>query len=169
MVLSSALAAAGARICGFITLDTLLEAVRVEIGELGMAAEILQKNLDLAREVYESLPSILLPSRDEAILTASPMIVLRQEEVASAAPLILAKANMSLKRTGNWRVQRPEIDLDLCNGCMICFARCPDGTILIGDDGKPMIDYDHCKGCMICAVECPSESIKSVREVASWA
>lgn len=168
MVLSSALSAAGARISGLISLDTLLEAARMEIEELGLAREILQKNLDLAREVYESLPSIQMPSKREEPLRANQMITLEQEGVASAAPLILAEANMALKKTGNWRIQRPEIDLDHCNGCWICFARCPDGTIHIGDQGKPVIDYDHCKGCMICAVECPSESIKTVREVTSW-
>ena len=168
MVLSSALASVGARIIGMIALDTLLDAVRMEIGELGVVGEMLRKNLDLAREVYESLPSIRMEPKKEGLLVANPMIILQQEEVTSAAPLILAKANMALKKTGNWRTLRPEIDIEHCNGCWICFARCPDGTIHIGDNGKPAIDYDHCKGCMICAVECPSESIKTVREVTSW-
>lgn len=167
-VLSSALSAAGARISALIGLDTLLKAVRMELEDLGVGTEMIGKNIDLAREIYENLPSIQLTAKEEEPLTANLMLTLRQEAVASAAPLILAHANMGLKKTGNWRIQRPEINLDHCNGCWICFARCPDGTIHIGDHGKPVIDYDHCKGCLICAVECPSESIDVVREAAVW-
>jgi pyruvate ferredoxin oxidoreductase gamma subunit len=168
VVLSSALSAAGARISALIGLDTLLEAVRMELEDLGVGPEMIKNNVDLASEIYANLPSIQLTSREEGRLAANPMLTLRQEDVTSAAPLILAHANMGLKKTGNWRIQRPEIDLEHCNGCWICFARCPDGTIHIGDHGKPVIDYDHCKGCLICAVECPSESINVVREAAVW-
>lgn len=168
MVLSSALSAAGARISATIGMGALLDAVRTELEDLGVGPEMLGKNLELATEVYENLPSIQMTSREEEPIKANPMLTLRQESVTSAAPIILAHANMGLKKTGNWRIQRPEIDLDHCNGCWICFARCPDGTIHIGEHGKPVIDYDHCKGCLICAVECPSESINVVREVASW-
>lgn len=168
MILSSALAAVGARLIGLISLDTLLEAVRMELEELGIGKDVLQKNLDLVKEIYSVLPVVTMQTVEEEPLTGNSMISMQQETVASAAPLVLAHANMYMKKTGNWRTQRPEIDLDHCNGCWICFARCPDGSIHIDENGKPVIDYDHCKGCLICSVECPTECISTVREVTSW-
>jgi iron complex outermembrane receptor protein len=32
---------------------------------------------------------------------------------------------------------------------MICVARCPDGCILVNEDGFPYTDYDNCKGVLV--------------------
>ncbi len=168
-VLSSPLAAVGARMSGIVELDTLLTAVRMELSDLGVGEEMIARNLDLAREVYAKTPPAVFKLKKREPLSASTMANLKQEDVVNAAPLILAPANMALRKTGNWRVQRPEIDLDVCNGCWICFIRCPDGVIHMDGNDKPAIDYDHCKGCLICAEECPSDAIKVLREVTSWA
>jgi pyruvate ferredoxin oxidoreductase gamma subunit len=166
MILSTALAAAGARLTGLIPLENLLEAVEIEL--TGISGESLQKNLDLVREVFEGLDPIIFKGREERALSPSKLMVLEQKEVQDAAPLITATGNMSLRKTGNWRIHRPEIDYGECNHCMICYARCPEGVIREDVEGKPVIDFDHCKGCMICAQECPKHAIKTLWEMEDY-
>ncbi len=67
-------------------------------------------------------------------------------------------------KTGSWRTYRPEIDLDKCIKCFICWKFCPDVSIDISK-GHPEVDFDHCKGCGICANECPVKCIEMVLEV----
>jgi pyruvate ferredoxin oxidoreductase gamma subunit len=165
MILSTALAAAGACLTGLIPLENLLEAVEIELTSIGIIGEKLQKNLDLVREVFEGLDPVIFKEREGKALSSSKLMVLEQREVKDAAPLITATGNMSLRKTGNWRIHRPEIDYGECNHCLICYARCPEGVIKEDAEGKPVIDYDHCKGCMICAQECPKHAIKTLWEM----
>ena len=165
MILSTALSAAGARMTGLIPLENLLEAVEIELAEMGITGEKLQKNLDLVREVFEGLDSVVFKKREEKALSPGRLMIVEQKQVQEAAPLIIASGNMALRKTGNWRVHRPEIDYGECNLCMICYARCPEGVIKAEADGKPVIDFDHCKGCMICAQECPKHAIKTLWEM----
>ena len=66
-------------------------------------------------------------------------------------------------KTGTWRSVRPEIDMEKCKKCWICFTFCPDAAISKTDEG-PKIDYDYCKGCGICADVCPKDCIEMVEE-----
>ncbi|MCH7499965.1 MAG: 2-oxoacid:acceptor oxidoreductase family protein [Nitrospinae bacterium] len=165
MVRSTALAAAGARLTGLISLEDLLESVEIELEAIGIAGPPLQSNLDLVREVFGGLDPVTIKEREESALSPSKLMILEQKEVRDAAPLITATGNMVQRKTGNWRIHRPEIDYEDCNNCMICYARCPEGVIEMDPEGKPVIDYDHCKGCMICAQECPKHSIKTLWEM----
>lgn len=164
MLLSSALAGAGARLVGVIDIQHLLKAVETELNAQGIKNEILQKNLELAKAVFQDLTPATFPDRQEPNLEPSLLIDMEQRGISEAAPLIFATGNMALRKTGDWRVVRPEIDYSHCNKCLICYARCPDGAIHLDDDERPEIDYDHCKGCMICAQECPGHFISTVRE-----
>lgn len=167
-LLSASLASAGARLLGNIEWPDLSRAVEMELGEQGLGAELIAKNLDLAQKVFELLEPVQLKPVAEPPIESKPLTVVEQKSVADAAPIIFAPGNMALRKTGNWRVDRPVIDYENCNKCLICYARCPDGTIFLRPDGNPEIDYDHCKGCMICALECPGHFIKTVREAGSW-
>lgn len=169
-ILSTALAAAAARLTGWIPLARLNEAVRQELEEAGFREEVIQKNLNLAKEVYEALPvgTWDRSAPASAPVTASRLVALKHDASTEAAPIIRATGNMTRRHTGNWRTHRPVVGYDLCNGCGICYARCPDGDIRLGPDGKPIIDYNHCKGCLICATECPKHAIQIVKEVTSW-
>ncbi|MCH8156512.1 MAG: 2-oxoacid:acceptor oxidoreductase family protein [Nitrospinae bacterium] len=167
-VLSTALAAAGARMTGIIGLDALREAIGLELKSF-LGEELYQRNLVLADEVFNATSPVSLREHGLVPMTPAPLAVMEQENVAQAMPLILALSNMGLRKTGNWRVYRPDIDYEQCNKCWICFARCPEGAVGIDDGGRPTIDYDHCKGCLICAEECPKETIRVTRETASWA
>ena len=77
--------------------------------------------------------------------------------------LAVSSADTTYNTTGLWRVMRPEIDLDACTKCFICWKYCPDVAIAIVE-GNPRINYDHCKGCGICAEECPSSCIRFRQE-----
>ena len=165
MVRSTALAAAGARLTGLIPIENLLESVEIELDAMGIASQPLQSNLDLAREVFGALDPVTIKDREDIALSPSKLIILEQKEVKDAAPLITATGNMAQRKTGNWRIHRPEIDYENCNHCMICYARCPEGVIKMDTEGKPVVDYDHCKGCMICAQECPKHAIKTIWEM----
>jgi len=83
-------------------------------------------------------------------------------------PVISALGNSRVRHTGSWRVFRPDIDLDACTRCGICFALCPDGAITLDANACPVIDYDNCKGCMICYQECPIHCIREEKEVRAW-
>lgn len=166
---STALSAAAARVTGVITLDSLLEAVRIELADTLLSKDMVDRNLDLVREVFHLLPEgHPVMQRNHKPVSASSLIDLLPVDPTQGAPVILNPGNMELRKTGNWRTHRPEIDYESCNACGICYARCPDGDIRLNADDKPIIDYDHCKGCLICATECPKHAIHIAREVTSW-
>lgn len=74
---------------------------------------------------------------------------------------LILEAGSSMKyKTGSWRAQKPKRDEDKCIHCLVCWAYCPDGAIIVKDRKIDHIDYDYCKGCGICAKECPKEVIE---------
>lgn len=169
MILSTALAAAGARLMGHIDLHHLLQAIREELGQGRLSPEKIAANLQLAEEAFQKVPSFDLEfGEPDDGFSASKLVTLERRPPVDSAPLIFATGNMDLRKTGNWRTHRPVINLDECNGCAICYARCPEGDIQMDANNKPVIDYDHCKGCLICATECPKHAIEIVREMESW-
>jgi pyruvate ferredoxin oxidoreductase gamma subunit len=163
-VYSSALSAVGARLLGTIDLEDLLQAVEDELTEHGISPEKISGNLDLVREIYSIIEPVEILQKTEKAISAKSLITPKLLPVCEGAPIILETGNMVAQKTGNWRVERPEIDFEHCNNCLICYARCPEGVIGVTPDGRPEIDYDHCKGCMICAQECPGHFIQTVRE-----
>jgi 2-oxoacid:acceptor oxidoreductase delta subunit (pyruvate/2-ketoisovalerate family) len=53
-----------------------------------------------------------------------------------------------------------------CYQCDNCYLLCPDGSVLLQQDGGSMntVNYDYCKGCGICSNECPVGIISMERE-----
>ena len=74
--------------------------------------------------------------------------------------------------TGSWRALRPNIDLNKCIHCMLCYLYCPDTSIKIIKESKKQkgnpevigVDLEHCKGCQVCAAICPVKCIKMEKE-----
>ena len=74
--------------------------------------------------------------------------------------------------TGSWRALRPNINLDKCIHCMMCFLYCPDNAVKIiknsdKQGGNPEVigvDLKHCKGCSICSSVCPVKCIVMEKE-----
>ena len=66
-------------------------------------------------------------------------------------------------KVGEWRYQRPIIEVEKCSRCGLCYLYCPTGCI--EDDGTCFaIDLEYCKGCGICVKACPINVISMVRE-----
>jgi pyruvate ferredoxin oxidoreductase gamma subunit len=167
--LSVALATATGKLVG-LSPAALAQAVREELVALGLDHTRIAQNVGLAYIAYERLT--MLPPREERGQSVSTAGSLPQPTVVTPTyqgalrglPSVLAPANTSLRKTGNWRVRRPVIDLARCTQCCICFVSCPDGAIALDDEDNPHINYDVCKGCLICVEECPTRTIHQVRE-----
>jgi 2-oxoacid:acceptor oxidoreductase delta subunit (pyruvate/2-ketoisovalerate family) len=67
--------------------------------------------------------------------------------------------------TGGWRTGlKPEVDLDRCVNCLLCWLYCPDSAIELDGVVFAGFDYDYCKGCELCAEICPVEAIEMIEE-----
>lgn len=162
--LSSALAAAAAALLG-LTVAAVDAALERELEAIGLGAAAIGANLRLAARARDGLARVTFsaarpaaarePARLADVVYAGP---------EAGTPSIAAPANTPLRKTGNWRVFRPVIDLARCTRCWVCFARCPDGAIALDAADTPIIDYAVCKGCLICAAECPTHGIERIRE-----
>ena len=164
--LSVGLGAAAVRLCGLITLKQLHDAIRMELEELGLDAQMIEKNFRLAEEIYGELKKVTM--KEEKASAKEALHDMGYDHVLLGTPSILAPGNAEARQTGSWRVERPEIDYEHCTRCGLCFVGCPDGAIALDEQGYPVIDYDHCKGCLICLEQCPRHSIVSKKEVRSW-
>ena len=146
--------------------DLLAEAVRIELGDIALPADLVACNLRATRRAFDAAPPLGLsehPLRHVALPFAVPFVLPRLP-ARIAAPSIVAAATSALRSTADWRVWRPLIDLGRCSRCFLCFALCPEGAIALDADNYPVIDYDHCKGCLVCVSECPPRAIHQVRE-----
>ena len=72
---------------------------------------------------------------------------------------IIEPGNSKKVDRSNWRLEKPVIDKNKCNGCLLCKIYCPENAISIDKDGKVVIDYNKCKGCGICMNVCPLKAI----------
>ena len=170
-VLSAGLGAAAARLVGRIEESNLIQAIRSELAGLGVPADLIEKNVEIAREVFAALLplEIRAPSpMSSPRLVPAAMAAVGFDDPRLASPSITQAGNSVLRLTGNWRLERPEIDLDICSRCDLCYILCPDGAMALNEEGYPVIDYDHCKGCLICRQVCPIRAIEANKEVRAW-
>ncbi|MEM2224691.1 MAG: 2-oxoacid:acceptor oxidoreductase family protein [Candidatus Caldarchaeum sp.] len=164
-VISSAAAAAAAKMTGFVKRKSVLEATVAELSELGLKDDVLERNLRLVGEVYDAVPRPVINVEPETI--RREVVTLSSRHVLSLD--ILSLGNSTLRRTGNWRLYKPVVDYQKCTGCMVCYIYCPESAIVLDSAGKPLIDYENCKGCLVCLKECPLKAIEAVREVKVYA
>ena len=168
--LSVGIAAATSRLIGVITKEHLLEATREELGHTGLSDEQVETNVALASEVFRTLnPIAEIGGRKPHSPAKDSVYAVPHQDPVLGTPSILAAGNSEERQTGTWRLERPEIDYDICTRCGICFVRCPDAAIALNAEGYPVIDYDHCKGCMECLDQCPFHgAIRKEKEVRAW-
>lgn len=158
----SAIAAAiAAKQIAAITMDNLAAALRLELGDFGLAPPLIEKNLAAARAAYDITAAVSLALRqpDGSEQAPSWQAVPYLGSAHFAGPTIRHRGSAALRQTGNWRSQRPVIELGKCKRCFLCYLYCPEAALRLDADNFPHVDYDHCKGCMICYEECPTEAI----------
>jgi len=160
-VLSAGIAAAVARITG-IRKEALLTALSEELGDIGLSAEMVAKNIEFASEIYRELAPIKL--RTEELPTTEQLVPFAVVVSEGGIEKVTNTGNAYTRHTGNWRTFKPTIDYAKCTNCMICYAYCPESAMSVGVDGRVKIDYDNCKGCMICMTECPLKAVTQSRE-----
>jgi 2-oxoacid:acceptor oxidoreductase, delta subunit, pyruvate/2-ketoisovalerate family len=78
--------------------------------------------------------------------------------------ILTEPGSASLRKTGDWRSERPIMDKEKCNRCGLCWLYCPDAAMKPLDDGYYEPDLYHCKGCGICASVCKREAITMIEE-----
>lgn len=158
---STIAAAAAAKCVPAIQAKHLEEAVRTEIAEFGLAPDLVNKNLEAAYRAYELAPVIALTGMesDVGIVESSWQAVPYLGSAQFAGPTIRHRGSAALRATGNWRTERPVIELAKCKRCFLCYLYCPEAAMRLDAENFPHVDYDHCKGCMICYEECPTDAI----------
>lgn len=161
-ILSTAVGSVAARLTGIVSWSALEEAVKEELSEIGVKDEVLERNIILAKTCYERVHPKPTPTSESE--PSYKITEVRWEPPPKTIPDILDVGNTRVRRTGSWRIFKPEIDLEKCTRCGICVIYCPEGVIEMSEEG-PRIDYDNCKGCLICVNECPLKAIKYLREV----
>lgn len=158
----SAIAAAiAAKQIGAIEIEHLAAALRHELGDFGLESELIEKNFAAAR-IAHTLTPILDLSRsrpDENDQLPDWQAVPYLGGAQFAGPTIRHRGSAALRQTGNWRTERPVIDLGKCKRCFLCYLYCPEAALRLDGENFPHVDYDHCKGCMICYEECPTDAI----------
>jgi len=164
---SAAAAAVAVKCISTIPVETLVEAARIEFGDFGMTRELIEKNEVAAREAYALAPAVVLKARHAEPRQVRPALesIPYLNTVPFITPAIRRRATATLRHTGSWRMERPEIELAKCKRCFLCYLYCPDAAIRLDEDNYPHLDYDHCKGCMICSAECPTQAIARRVEV----
>jgi pyruvate ferredoxin oxidoreductase gamma subunit len=162
--LSVALGAASAKLAG-LEEKWVEQAVLDELSEIKLDASRLEKNVNLARACFAHVqPQFVPSSRISSVPPEVRVITPAYEGAWAGSPTVVSEPNTPLRKTGDWRVMRPSINLDRCTHCWICFLNCPDGAITLGAADTPQIDYGVCKGCLLCAEECPISAIEINRE-----
>lgn len=156
---SAAAAAIAAKCVPSISLAALADAVRTELAEFGLAPELVEKNLVAARAAYRRTPAVDLKAKVERVSVSSWQAVPYLGKSQFIGPTIRHRGSAALRETGNWRIERPVIDLGKCKRCFLCYLYCPEAAMRLDADNFPHVDYDHCKGCMICYEECPTDAI----------
>lgn len=78
--------------------------------------------------------------------------------------IVTEPGSASQYETGDWRTEKPIIDLDKCIKDGLCYIYCPDAAIEMNEEGYPETNLFYCKGCGICAMECPRKAITMIEE-----
>ncbi|MCS7136363.1 MAG: 2-oxoacid:acceptor oxidoreductase family protein [Aigarchaeota archaeon] len=162
-ILSAAMGAVACKLSGTISLQSTVDSVGEELADLGLEPDMIEKNIQLAKECYLCVESVGLSGLS---YKPSHKVVEVQYLGEKGIPDLLSVGNTAFRKTGSWRVFTPIIDRNLCTACGICYVYCPESCVSLDEQGYPAVDYDNCKGCLVCAIECPRKAIKTGRESA---
>lgn len=161
--ISALLGAVAGRLIG-LHRDSIREAIARELADLGLSAATIERNQKVALDCYDQVPVVAVesgrPQSPAQVQLHTPVY----DPPTRGTAGITVGANSALRSMSGWRTFRPVLRPDLCNGCWLCFANCPEGAITIKPDGKPAVYYPHCKGCLDCVEVCPTDAMTVERE-----
>ncbi|MGQ0666978.1 MAG: 2-oxoacid:acceptor oxidoreductase family protein [Nitrospiraceae bacterium] len=166
--ISALLGAVAARLVG-LRQESIHDAIARELADLGLAVSDIERNQTAAQYCYDAVPVVAV---ETSVRRAPGRVELRvptYEAPMRGTAGITAGPNSAIRSVSGWRTFRPVLRPDLCNGCWLCFASCPEGAITIKPDGKPAIYYPHCKGCLDCVEVCPTDALTVERETEATA
>lgn len=161
--ISSLLGAVAGRLVG-LRQESIRAAIARELADLGLAAAVIERNQAIARQCYDTVPMVELGAGLHRPTAPAILRTPTYESPTRGTARITAGPNSAIRSMAGWRTFRPVLRPDLCNGCWLCFANCPEGAITIKPDGKPAIYYPHCKGCLDCVEVCPTDALTIERE-----
>ncbi|MBH0202361.1 MAG: 4Fe-4S binding protein [Nitrospira sp.] len=164
--ISALLGAVAGRLVG-LRHESIHHAIARELAELGLAPSVIEQNQTAARQCYETVPVVALEPITRRAAASETLRTPVYEPPTRGTAGITVGANSAIRSVGGWRTFRPVLRPDLCNGCWLCFANCPEGAITIKPDGRPAIYYPHCKGCLDCVEVCPTDALTVEREAAA--
>ena len=148
--------------------EALNEAVRIELGRLGVERGLIEHSIDATRRAFDKAPTLGLQARQRgAPVRAAEPFVIQRSPLPIVVPYMSTKGSAAVRSMEDWHVYRPEINRPRCSRCFSCFALCPEGAVHLDAEEYPVIEYRQCKGCLLCASECPSNAIDQVREAAA--
>lgn len=161
--ISALLGAVAGRFIG-LRWESVYDAIGRELADLGIADAVITQNQTAARHCYETVPAADFEAETPRQAATVQLRAPTYESPARGTARITAGPNSAIRSMSGWRTSRPVLRPDLCNGCWLCFANCPEGAITIKPDGKPAIYYPHCKGCLDCVEVCPTDALTVERE-----
>ena len=135
-ITNTAILGAFAKGTGEVKLESLIEAVKME-----MSGRMADTNIKALEQAYNTT------------------IVGKNRVVKELKKVAQVPANSR----ADWRTFRPVVDAVKCTGCQICWTYCPEHSVEMVEK-KSTINYVYCKGCGICAEECPTKAIIMVME-----
>ena len=161
--ISALLGAVAGRLVG-LRPESIDHAVAQELADLGVDASIIQRNQTAAKNCYDAVALVSVETGVRRASGPTPLRVPTYEPPTRGTASITAGPNSAIRSMSGWRTFRPVLRPDLCNGCWLCFANCPEGAITVKPDGKPAVYYPHCKGCLDCVEVCPTDAMTVERE-----
>ncbi|MEY4704222.1 MAG: 2-ketoisovalerate ferredoxin reductase, fused gamma and delta subunit [Nitrospirota bacterium] len=161
--ISALLGAVAGRLAG-LHRESIRDAIARELADLGLAAPVIEQNQAIALHCYDAVRTVSMERGQPQPMVPSQLRAPIYEPPTRGTARITAGPNSMIRSMAGWRTFRPVLRPDLCNGCWLCFANCPEGAITIKPDGKPAIYYPHCKGCLDCVEVCPTDALTVERE-----
>lgn len=161
--ISALLGAVAGRLIG-LGRDSIRAAIARELADLGLSPGVIERNQAVALDCYDKVPVVAV---EAGVRRPAPPVQLHAptyDPPTRGTASVTVGANSGLRSMSGWRTFRPVLRPDLCNGCWLCFANCPEGAITIKPDGKPAVYYPHCKGCLDCVEVCPTDAMTVERE-----
>jgi pyruvate ferredoxin oxidoreductase gamma subunit len=161
--ISALLGAVACRLAG-LSREAVSQAIARELAELELPPAVIERNQELGLRCYDLVKPMATETAPRQPVATARLHTPTYEPPSRGTAGITAGPNSTIRSMSGWRTFRPMLRPDLCNGCWLCFANCPEGAITIKPDGKPAIYYAHCKGCLDCVEVCPTDAMTVERE-----